>query len=79
MNDYKVVGMDKPHRLLIVRSVLSKAKFKRGTGKYGGQYQFGLNYRTFIFSKHSLKNMTGMTDDEYDNWDTKFDKSCKNP
>ena len=77
MNDFKVIGMDRAQKLLMVRSVLPKEEFRRGGSMYGYQYEFGLNYRTFIFSKHSLKNMTGMTDDEYDSGDAKFDKACE--
>ena len=77
MNEYKIVGLDKPRKLLILRSVLSKEEFKHATQEYGGQYQFGLNYQTFKYSKHSLKHMTGMTSEEYDNWDAKFNKPCE--
>ena len=77
MNDFKIIGMDRAQKLLMVRSVLPKEEFRHGGSMHGYQYEFGINYHTFKYSKHSLKNMTDMTDDEYDNWDTKFNKPCE--
>jgi len=73
MIEFKVVGMDKAGRLLLIRSLKSKKEFKDGGLMHGCQYEIGINSQTFKYCKISLLQMTGMTDEEYNKWEKEYE------
>ncbi len=70
-NDFEVEGMDKARKLLLIHSTLPKDKFKESGSMHGKQ--FGLNKNTFTYAKNSLMTMTGMTEEEYNNWEKQYE------
>ena len=61
MFEFVVVGMNKSRKLLLVRSTKSKGQ------------QIGINKNTFKYSKLSLMRMTGMTEEEYNEWEKQYE------
>lgn len=75
MNDFEVIGMDKARKLLLIRSTKPKKDFKLGGSMAGLQYQFGINANTFKYCAISLMEMTGMTEEEYNEWKKQYESS----